>query len=220
MSAPITIKLRPEDEQLLRDLKNWPAQLPKRIARALDRQNDATVSYTQRTYLSFPKHGPTVLNGLRVISNRLRGSLRSSKAVIDATKITSAIGSNVKYAAVHEFGGTFNVKKSEGVVHLKTIGTGSSLARQDGYGNLAVFAGKKDRKGKLFTNSEGKVVGYATEKAGVVDKIHTRAVHYEGSTYSVTYPERMPVRRGIADQQGAYRLAVGNAVRFQGGGAA
>ena len=78
--------------------------LGRAIARTLDYQNQLTVSVIQAKYMSFPRQGPSTLEGLRVISNRLRGSIRASSALVTAQGVVSAIGSNVVYAAIHEFG--------------------------------------------------------------------------------------------------------------------
>jgi phage gpG-like protein len=74
-------------------------------AAAIDEENVFTVSHIQQKNLSYPKHKPAVATGLRVQSNRLRGSIRASKATVQGTKVQAGIGSNVVYAAIHEFGG-------------------------------------------------------------------------------------------------------------------
>ena len=90
--------------EMLPRLKDKPG-VGVAIARAMDKQNQLTVAHIQKTYLSFAGAGPTVPTGLRVKSNRLRGSLRASKAVNTGAGVVSAIGTNVVYAAIHEFGG-------------------------------------------------------------------------------------------------------------------
>ena len=192
MSARVNITLSPESKAYIESLEKMPADMPRVIARVMDKQNNLTVAYIQRTYLSFPKDGPPQLNGLRVQSNRLRGSIRASKAVITGAGISSAIGSNVKYAALHEFGGKFTRTQKPGVVRLRAD-AGGNLLRQDISPNLAVFAARRHKR--------------------VVE------VQHEGSTYTVTYPERMPVRRGINDRMGAYRDAIGTAIVKMPGGA-
>ena len=67
-------------------------------------QNNLTVAHADRYYLNFPKQEPPVPIGLRKISGRLQGSVRASEPVIIGDRVESAIGSNVVYAAVHEFG--------------------------------------------------------------------------------------------------------------------
>ncbi len=185
MPADITIKFTPSAEALLARYDALPSRVPLAMAAAMDRQNQLTIAYTTKTYLSFPRNQPPVLNGLRVITNRLRGSIRATKTVINGQSISSTIGSNVRYAAVHEFGGTFTVQRKGGIVRLKTDSVGN-LLRQGPNGQLAIFARKKSKRAK--------------------------EVQFGPHTYTVTYPERMPIRRGIADQSGAYTDAISAAV--------
>lgn len=105
MSATIEIKVTGDALKLMERI-TVPAGALGAAARAMDEENQYTVSHIQAAYLSFPSTGPTVGIGLRVQSNRLRNSLRATKATVSATGVTSSIGSNVKYAAIHEFGGT------------------------------------------------------------------------------------------------------------------
>jgi phage gpG-like protein len=69
------------------------------IARELDHQNELTIGYAQKNKMSGA--GPTTL-GVR--TNRLRSSLRRSDAIASEGTVTGSIGSNVRYAAVHEYG--------------------------------------------------------------------------------------------------------------------
>ena len=75
------------------------------LSRVMDQENQFTVSHIWERYLSFPKDQPATMDGLRVVSNRLRGSLRASKTRLTESGLESSIGSNVHYAAIHEFGG-------------------------------------------------------------------------------------------------------------------
>lgn len=82
-----------------------PAKILPRLARVIDYQNQLTVAHIQRDYLSLPKDGPTSMDGCRVITNRLRGSIRAQKSTLDGNGIRSSIGSNVVYAHILEEGG-------------------------------------------------------------------------------------------------------------------
>ena len=102
MSEAITITITGGARRRLQKLSD-PSQVAEALKREMDKQNQLTVGWIQKQYLSFPQTGPTRPDGLRVISNRLRGSLRASQATFDSQGITSAIGSNVEYAYGHEF---------------------------------------------------------------------------------------------------------------------
>lgn len=101
----VTIQFEPYAEALMKALERFPRELPGRLARAMDAQNQFTVSHIQERYLNFPKHDPPVPAGLRHITGHLQRSARATRAVQDGHGVVSSIGSNVKYAAIHEFGG-------------------------------------------------------------------------------------------------------------------
>jgi len=101
----LKIQLTPEAQATLRAVQRLPQTALVEIAKAMDRQNVATVFHIQREYLSFPKDQPPVEMGLRHVSGRLKNSIHPSKAEVSGQSVTGAIGSNVVYAAIHEFGG-------------------------------------------------------------------------------------------------------------------
>lgn len=100
------MELTAEARATLAAVKNLPGTALERIARQFDYQNALTVSHIQKEYLSFPKDEPATELGLRVQTNRLRSSVWASQAQVEGQTVDSAIGSNVEYAAIHEFGGT------------------------------------------------------------------------------------------------------------------
>lgn len=104
MQPTVQIQFSPEAQALLAKLQSLPQRALRGIARGMDQANQITIGVIQKDFLSYPKQGPTTSEGLRVITNRLRGSIRASKAVISGDTVTAAIGTNVKYAAVHEYG--------------------------------------------------------------------------------------------------------------------
>jgi len=87
-----------------------PRELLSRVARGMDKGNQLTLSYIQRNKLS--QKGATTL---AVRSHRVRGSARVSMARIVGTGVESTMGSNVKYAAVHEYGcGPYTIRARNG----------------------------------------------------------------------------------------------------------
>jgi phage gpG-like protein len=97
--SEIRIQVDSNAAAILARLRRLPAAMLAAIAVALDAQNNLTLGYISATKLS--QRGPTTLG---VISNRLRSSVRVARAVILGQRVESAIGSNVRYAAAHEFG--------------------------------------------------------------------------------------------------------------------
>ena len=92
------------------------------MAKALDQQNQLTISHIIEDYASFSKEGPAQEIGLRVQSGRYRASIRASKAVVNGQAVSSGIGDNLVYAAIHEFGGVIPahdvVPKSAGALRF------------------------------------------------------------------------------------------------------
>jgi len=97
------------------------------IAQEVDRQNQLTIDQIIRKYLKFPftkKSGgkvskqPTTLQGLRYITGRLASSVNRVPAVVNGDSIVSAIGSNVKYAGIHEFGGRIQMPARARRIHF------------------------------------------------------------------------------------------------------
>jgi len=105
MSGPIQVEINGDAQEYLKTVSN-PAKVALALAGTMDRENQFTVGHIQKDYMSLPGDGPTAPDGLRVKSNRLRGSLRASKARFGGDGIVSSIGSNVAYAGILEDGGT------------------------------------------------------------------------------------------------------------------
>lgn len=99
MGGIIQITVSENAAAVLRQVKTFPAEMAQGIARALDLQNELTVGHIQAKKLS--RRGPTTLG---VITNRLRSSVRPATAEVTGDTIESSIGTNVKYAGVHEYG--------------------------------------------------------------------------------------------------------------------
>lgn len=186
MIPRVTITFSPQAEKTLADVKAFPQAVVRAVIAALNDENGRTVAHVQRAYMSFPKHEPTTLEGLRAVSNRLRNSVSASKAQQSGSNtITSSIGSNVKYAAIHEFGGVIQRTVKPGSVRLRTTAAGE-LMRQSS-GRLAVFAKKSHKRVEVVSFPGGK-------------------------SYSITMPARAPIQRGIADRVEDYRSALSAAV--------
>src|SRR5882672_11087002 len=101
----IGIQLTPEAQETLRIMQTLPPEALAGMVKVMDYENLFTIGHIQQAYLQFPSDGPTTPIGLRHITGRLYGSIRASRSVIEEQSVSSAIGSNVEYAAIHEFGG-------------------------------------------------------------------------------------------------------------------
>ena len=161
-------------------IKN-PAGHARAIAREMKFQNQLTVARIQQGHLSGPTTDSSLSVGKRFPRGRLRESVNDSQPVILGNSVVSTIGSNVVYAAIHEFGGVIQRTVKAGSVKLRTNKRGDIL-RHGANGKLAIFAG---RQHKLF--KEVKFAG--------------------GKSYVITIPARAPFGHGIADRLPDYQAA-------------
>jgi hypothetical protein len=184
MSAEKTIELSPEALKIIADLGS-PEWMLRAIATVMDRENQLTIGNIQKAHLTGKGPFPPEEHRLGVRTNRLRSSVTASGAAIVGERVESAIGSNVKYAAVHEFGRTIHHQARAGSVRLRTDAKGNLLGQRSN-GKLAVFA----KKG------------------------HKRAVTrtYQAGAYDVEMPERAPFRTGIEERLPAMGRAISEGV--------
>jgi phage gpG-like protein len=181
----IQITFTPQAQAVLNRLQTLTPRILSAMARGMNEANEITVGVIRRDFLSYPKNGPTVPDGLRVITNRLRGSIRATKAVINGTTITSSIGTNVKYAALHEFGGTVKRVLKAGSVRLRT-----------------------DKKGNLLRQVNGKLAVFAKN----THKLAVEKQFVGGKQFDAVYPARAPIRRGIIRSMETTREIVSRAI--------
>ena len=95
----VRIELTDNAKEIIRQVQDFPREMAQSVAQAMDRQNQLTIGHVQARKLS--QRGPSTLG---VVTNRLRGSLRATRAITSARAVESSIGTNVKYAGAHEFG--------------------------------------------------------------------------------------------------------------------
>jgi len=103
MSDEWQIRLTEQAQALIRRL-NDRRLVAGAVARALDLQNELTVGSIQEERLTGKGPFPVSQHKLGVRTNRLRSSVRPSKAVVTDTGAESSLGTNVKYARAHEYG--------------------------------------------------------------------------------------------------------------------
>ncbi|KAF0176439.1 MAG: phage virion morphoproteinis protein [Limisphaerales bacterium] len=179
MNLPLTSNAR----QILAELHGKPRRIMQAIAAALDTQNELTVSHIKEKRLSGKGPFPASEGRLGVKTNRLRNSLRRSRAVISGSAVDSAIGTNVEYAGIHEFGGLISRKPFSGVVRLRTNADGSLLRNARGG---ARFAGLRHKR--------------------------TRDAAFSSAGHSTTMPARRPIGSGIEDKAPDYSRRISDAI--------
>jgi phage gpG-like protein len=185
MSNALKIELTQQAKDVLAGLQNLPALIAASIALAMDEQNELTIGHIQQAHLTGRGPFPVAEHKLGVRTNRLRGSVRASAATVAGNKVDSAIGSNVIYAAIHEFGGRIHHPAREVKVRLHTDARGN-LVRQLGNSNLARFAKSTHKRFKEITS--------------------------QGKAYDVDMPERAPFRTGIDECAPHYGKSISAAI--------
>lgn len=113
MSLETVIQMRPDLGAALQGLK--PAVMGRAIARGMQRGGLLIAGRIQAQRLSGKGPFPAAQKKLGVRTGRLRQSVRATHPQIKGNEVTISIGSNVRYAAAHEFGfsGTVAVKRHE-----------------------------------------------------------------------------------------------------------
>lgn len=205
MSKMLKIELSPEAKSVLRRLGATP-QILEAIRRTMDKQNNAAVTNIQENHLRGKGPFAVEMHRLGERSHQLVKSVRTAAAVISGDKVISSIGSQVKYAGIHEFGGTISIPAREGTLLFKThlvrgrgptfdkrgkkqdAGTSDqrALAKQKGHPNLWVFA----RAGDKF--AEAVKVGFRAR--------------------TIEMPARAPFSTGIEERIPQYGKALSEAI--------
>lgn len=119
MPVETTITASPDLSRALEALK--PAVMLRAVGRGMGRGTLLIVGHIQRTRLSGKGPFPVADHRLGIVTGRLRKAVRGTEAKISGDTVKTSIGTNVSYAAVHEFGftGTVNVKAHE--VNMKKL---------------------------------------------------------------------------------------------------
>ena len=113
MPLETTITASPNLAGALNALK--PAVLLRAISRGMKRGTLLIAGRVQTERLSGKGAFPVSEHRLGVRSGRLRAAVRSTAPQVNGNEVTTSIGTNVKYAAAHEFGfqGTVTVRAHE-----------------------------------------------------------------------------------------------------------
>lgn len=121
------LRLRTDALGVVRSMQGQEARFLGAVAKAMDLQNQLTIGYIQRNKLTAAN--PPYLN---VRTGRLRGSVNASRATVRGSRVEAAVGTNVVYAGVHEFGfvGTVQVKQFQRITPLSKFDPSKSSGVQ------------------------------------------------------------------------------------------
>jgi len=153
----------------------------RQLLRTIDMQNQLTIGFIQKEKLS--KRGPDTLG---VVTNRLRSSIRATKAELRSDGgIYSMIGSNVVYAGIHEFGFQGDVKVR---AHTRRVDQFISEANSTA----------------VFDPASGKI-----SKRKRKPKTTTVEIQVRAHSRKVNMPARHYIRRSIEQRVKDYTVAIG-----------
>lgn len=189
----VRIQLSDQAQQVLARYRALPARMGAAVARALDAENQRTIAVMVEKRLSFPREQPPTLEGLRVITNTLRKSVMAHPAEVSGNAVRSSIGSAVRYAALHEFGGVVQRAEHTRRAPTRVISGGRGMSV-----SAAVRAGILTRRGAV--------------RRGDRD---TRIVHggmVRVRAHTATYPARAFVRKTLEERARDYGRAMSAAV--------
>lgn len=186
MNPGLTVQLSPQAEKIVTSFQTLPGRIVAAIVRGMDEANQYAIAKIQKEHLTGRGPFPPEEHRLGVVTSRLRGSVWASGAQpISETQVQSAIGSNVIYAAIHEFGGRIHHEPRQMKVRHKLDARGN-LVKQLANSKLLVFA-----------------------KAGA-KRVRETTVQAKG--YDVDMPERAPFRTGLAESQPTYKRVISAAI--------
>lgn len=159
----LNIQLTSNSQQILAEMRGFSGGLAQSVASAMDRENELTVGHISRTKLR--QRGPKTLGA---VSRLLSESVRRTTAVVSGSSISSTIGSNVKYAAVHEFGaGPFTIRAKPGKALRFFAGGNVVFARSvnhPGFPARGMFAAGLEERAENYSQSVSKAIEEAWSK--------------------------------------------------------
>ena len=191
MSNAVAIRLSSNAEEIVAGLDAFPGAMAQAIAAALDTRNQVVVGHIVATKLT--SAGPRFLNRR---TSTLARSIRATRARVAGRDIASAIGTNVRYAGVHEFGfkGSVNVpaftRKNRGSDGFSV--RGAALTRRLAESIGAFGKSGRARAGVTQTSSSVSFV-----------RSHTRRVNF---------PARAMIFTGISEKIADYSADISKAI--------
>jgi phage gpG-like protein len=175
MSMPyINMEFGPEAKLFIEKLQAFPEVLMPAMRRGIVEGAELAAGRIQQQRLTGAGPFPVEDHALGVVSGRLRQSVRVAAGNIEGNMVTASIGSNVRYAAVHEFG-------YEGEVRVKPF-----FRKYRGRDRHAEVQRVSQKTGRRYKTKIKTASGVSQVKA------HTR---------HMKIPARSPFGYGLADSE-------------------
>ena len=159
----------------------------------MDLANQAAITNIQQKHLTGKGPFPVAEHKLGTVTNLLRGSVwASGTQQIGDGQVQSAIGSNVKYAAIHEFGGRTHHEPRQKKIRHRVDARGTLLTQ------VVTRKNGKSFIGLIFARNSHK-------------RVREQMVDVKG--YDTNMPERMPFRTGLDESRPGYNTLISRAIR-------
>jgi len=180
--APIRIALTPQAEAIVASYQTLPGRILMAIVAGMDKANQLALSNIQAKHLTGKGPFPVEEHKLGRVTGLLRASAWASGAQpISNTTVQSGIGSNVKYARIHEVGGRISHPARQMKLRHRLDARGN-LVKQLGNSNLLMFARAGHKRARETT--------------------------VQGKAYVVEMPARAPFRTGIEETAPTYKATI------------
>ena len=197
MNGGYTIELDAEARALMAHVSRLPEVMVRALVRGLNEANNRALADIIPKHFTGPGPFPVEDHRLGQRSSHLYQSLRVTDATASGNTVTGALGTNVGYAAAHEYGFNGQVHVREHVRHM----TIHSLEHFAGH-HLRISEDGIDRLG-LRTKS-----GKPRKSVTTID----RDVTVHAFVRWMQIPERAPLRTGLEENLPMYRATLSRAV--------
>jgi len=177
MSTQLKIQLTPDAEKAVAGMQTLPVRVVNYIAAGMNQENKLTMTHVQRAHLNGTGPFPPSEHKLGVRSGHLWQSVNASAAVIAGNTVDTAIGSNILYAAVHEFGARIRMPARQQTIRHRLDARGN-LVKQFGNSNLLMFAKKTHKRARKTIVAVGEHIINMPERAPFRTGIQECAPNY------------------------------------------
>lgn len=175
-----SVGIAPETQRLVARMEDFPDRILPAMARGMSRAAQIAAGRIVQKRLSGQGPFPVRDHRLGVVTSRLRSSVRATEAEISGGQVSVTIGTNVEYAAAHEFGFKGKVQVPQHSRAVRSRDTFADVSR--------MTAGGRVRKTRERMSSGVTIV-----------KAHARMMNI---------PARAPFGYGAADEAGTFNREI------------
>jgi hypothetical protein len=204
MSVSIKAQLTPEALEVIARYKGAPTRLFPVMQRAMNGQNNRLLAKILPQRFSGKGPFPPEQHRLGEVTGHLYDSIRATDAVVNGGGVSSGIGSNLKYFAIHEFGFNGQVVVN---AHLRTMVQKRIAGRLQSTRELGEAG---------LLNKHGAIKPGAVKKGKVA--VTLKKVTVDQYTRWMQMPDRSPLQTGIRENLTEYARGMSAAIVADLGG--